>query len=159
MVIDRFSGKHDFLSNFYMRGFVCGSHFHSVEHGYQAAKTLDADWFYKIRDAETPGKAKRLGQRCPIRPDWEMDKLDVMAVLLDCKFSQHTDLARRLVDTGDAELVEGNTWGDQFWGVCRGKGENHLGQLLMRLRTSLITHFPTDHKGIHHEASIRTQAT
>jgi predicted NAD-dependent protein-ADP-ribosyltransferase YbiA (DUF1768 family) len=42
-----------------------------------------------------------------------------------------------VVPTGDAELVEGNTWNDRFWGVCRGKGRNELGRILMRVRTGL----------------------
>ena len=44
---------------------------------------------------------------------------------------------QRLLDTGDRELIEGNTWGDRFWGVCRGEGENKLGRILMRVRDEL----------------------
>lgn len=39
--------------------------------------------------------------------------------------------------TGDAILIEGNTWGDRFWGVCEGFGQNHLGHVLMRVRVQL----------------------
>lgn len=35
---------------------------------------------------------------------------------------------------------EGNTWGDKFWGVCDGEGENHLGKLLMEVRAELTKH-------------------
>ena len=53
--------------------------------------------------------------------------------LLRSKFSD-PELAEALLATGDAELVEGNTWGDPFWGVYKGKGENMLGRLLMEVR-------------------------
>jgi len=36
--------------------------------------------------------------------------------------------------SGEAELVEENTWGDRFWGRSRGVGKNMLGQLLTALR-------------------------
>lgn len=39
--------------------------------------------------------------------------------------------------TDDAELVEGNTWGDRYWGVVDGVGENRLGKLLMERRAEL----------------------
>ena len=53
------------------------------------------------------------------------------------KFTQNPGLLDKLLATGDAELVEGNTWGDQVWGVCDGVGENHLGKTLMRIRSEL----------------------
>lgn len=53
------------------------------------------------------------------------------------KFTAHPDLTELLLVTGDAELIEGNTWGDTTWGVCRGKGENLLGKILMAVRETL----------------------
>ena len=52
------------------------------------------------------------------------------------KFRGDIDLRSLLVATGDRELIEGNTWGDTFWGVDKntGQGENHLGRILMELR-------------------------
>ena len=64
-------------------------------------------------------------------------KYDVMYQVCKAKFLQNPDLARKLVETGDAELVEGNTWGDKVWGVCDGVGENNLGKTLMRIRDEL----------------------
>lgn len=60
-----------------------------------------------------------------------------MRALLMVKFAPATELAERLLATGDAQLVEGNTWGDTFWGVCDGVGENHLGRLHMWIRSML----------------------
>ena len=59
-----------------------------------------------------------------------------MAELLDCKFTQNPVLKLKLIETGSKKLIEGNTWGDTFWGMSSrtGKGRNALGQLLMKLR-------------------------
>ena len=59
-----------------------------------------------------------------------------MAALIAQKFDKG-ELALALKYTGDAELIEGNNWGDTFWGVCNGVGENHLGKLLMARRAQL----------------------
>lgn len=132
--IDSFNGEHFFLSNFYR----CEIHsfpstYPSVEHAYQAHKTLDQGKRVEIRDADTPSKAKRLGRRVIIRPCWDDMKLEVMEKLLRVKFND-PHLRVKLLATGDAELVEGNCWGDTYWGVCNGRGENHLGRLLMKIR-------------------------
>lgn len=60
-----------------------------------------------------------------------------MAEILEAKFRSRTDLAGRLLATGHVILVEGNTWGDTYWGVCGGRGQNRLGILLMQLREKL----------------------
>lgn len=139
--IDRFVGQYRFLSNFWL----CSIEYHdvlypSVEHAYQAAKSTDPTEREIIRDAYRPGVAKQLGRSALyVRPDWDSVKLDVMELLLRKKFSRYLNpvLAQKLLDTGDAELVEDNNWGDTFWGVCRGEGENHLGRLLMEIREGL----------------------
>jgi predicted NAD-dependent protein-ADP-ribosyltransferase YbiA (DUF1768 family) len=43
-----------------------------------------------------------------------------------------------LIDTGNEELCEFNTWGDTFYGVCNGVGKNILGKLLMEIRDEEI---------------------
>jgi predicted NAD-dependent protein-ADP-ribosyltransferase YbiA (DUF1768 family) len=53
------------------------------------------------------------------------------------KFSTHQELRERLLATGEAELIEGNTWNDTFWGVCKGEGQNWLGKILMEVRKEL----------------------
>lgn len=87
--------------------------------------------------AETPNLAKRLGRQAPIREGWDKLKTDVMYELVRQKFRQHPQLSEQLLSTGDANLVEGNWWGDKFWGVCKGEGENHLGLILMRVRQEI----------------------
>lgn len=136
MVIDSFKNEYDFLSNFYEREFTIGDvTVKSVEHGYQAAKAGDnIEWREKILNAATPGIAKKLGKKVPLPENWENEKIKYMIVLVDTKFQQNPDLMDKLVATGDAELIEGNWWGDTFWGVCNGEGQNYLGRILMSVR-------------------------
>jgi ribA/ribD-fused uncharacterized protein len=70
-----------------------------------------------------------------IRPDWEQVKIKIMEHCLLQKFAPKTKLLDKLLATKDLEIIEGNTWGDVFWGQCPlGTGENHLGKLLMKIR-------------------------
>ena len=135
--IDTFSGEYRFLSNF-SPAFFCwmGQWYPSSEHAYQAAKTVDPSQREAIARLATAGEAKKAGQKLKLRPDWELVKIEVMASILRVKFS-HPSYGHRLKATEPAELIEGNYWGDEFWGVCKGKGENHLGKLLMQIREEL----------------------
>jgi ribA/ribD-fused uncharacterized protein len=137
-IIDAFDGPHLFLSNFYAAPFEWrGVRWHTVEHAYQAAKTDNAGAATAIANARTAGQAKKLGRAAPIRAGWEQQKVSIMRELLEAKFRSHPHLTDALLATGDAVLIEGNRWGDTFWGVCRGRGANMLGQLLMSLRADL----------------------
>jgi len=78
-----------------------------------------------------------MGRGGPIREDWELVKVGVMTRLIADKFTPGSVLALQLVETGFAEIIEGNTWGDRFWGVCQGEGANHLGRILMERRLFL----------------------
>lgn len=133
--ISSFKGEYRFLSNFWMVPvlFVDGW-YPSVEHAYQAAKTLDVAEKALIKNAPTAAEAKRLGKHVKVCPDWEGLKVPYMRFLVWFKFAKYPDLGRMLLDTGNAELIEGNTWNDTFWGVCRGLGENQLGKILMEVR-------------------------
>ena len=129
-----FAGPYRFLSNFYARPLLYeGERFPTAEHAYQAAKCMRSDEFRMIRDAPSPGAAKRMGRKIAIRGDWEAVKEKVMLSVVRAKFAD-AYLRRRLASTGTAELIEGNNWGDRFWGVCRGEGENRLGKILMKVR-------------------------
>jgi len=80
--------------------------------------------------------AKKRGRKVTMREDWDQVKIPIMEDLLSQKFSDPV-LAKKLVETGDSQLVEGNWWGDVFWGVCRGEGQNNLGKILMKIRERL----------------------
>ena len=137
-MIRQFSGEYRFLSNFYTSPFIKDGIFYlTVEHYYQSMKAKTIEERKKIAAADTPGRAKRLGQNCDIREDWEDVKVDIMKQGLELKFKYHPFLKRQLLATGNKILVEGNTWGDTFWGICNGTGRNVLGELLMEERDRL----------------------
>ena len=136
-MINSFTGKYSFLSNFYpTKGIEYeGIVYLTVEHAYQAAKSLSPIERDYINRAPTPSAAKKAGRYLTLRTDWEEVKLEIMSTLLKSKY-QWADLKLLLLETGDEELIEGNWWGDTYWGICRGVGENHLGKLLMEIRDS-----------------------
>lgn len=135
--ITQFRGKWTKFSNYSLCSVWFDGHiYNSVEHAYQAAKSTDEATRREIRHCPTPNQAKKLGRTITIRPDWETIKVEVMRGLLKEKFAQEPERSL-LKSTGNAELVEGNWWGDVFWGVCDGKGENWLGRLLMEIRTEI----------------------
>ena len=118
-VIDEFDGKYSFLSNFYPAPVdYQGYHFENSEAAYQASKCPD-----RMLDfcGLPPNRAKRLGRKVPMRPDWELVKYDVMYEVCMAKFTQNPDLLSKLLATGDAELIEGNTWGDRHTSRYRRK--------------------------------------
>ena len=135
--IDCFDGEFDFLSNFYESTiYHDGIKYPTVEHAFQAAKTMDLNERIKIANMNTPGKAKRAGRKVALRPDWEQVKFEVMKELVTIKFL-NPDLKAKLLATKNAELIEGNTWNDTCWGVCKGIGQNNLGKILMEVRENL----------------------
>lgn len=139
-MINRFEGIHRFLSNFYGCLIVFeGINYPSVEHAFVAAKTLDEEKRKIIAGIGTAREVKAYGRRLKLRPGWNDMRLQVMEDLVRQKFTVHPALRQALIDTGDHELVEGNYWGDAFWGVDlkTGAGLNHLGRILMKVRSEL----------------------
>lgn len=140
-MIDKFRGNYWYLSNFAVcrNGvYLIGSpqlKYPTVENAYQAAKTLIITERKELMYC-SPAEAKRRGRSFKLRSDWESVKLEIMEQLLQQKFSDQW-FGTLLLSTGEHELVEGNTWEDTYWGVCDGVGENHLGKLLMKVRSEL----------------------
>lgn len=147
------------MSNFYpcqieYEGLV----YPSVENAYQAAKVNNPEDRKKFINI-TPGKSKKLGNqvlhwqnlreqldKCEGYLDWHLKKLDVMEKLLRIKFKDQV-LAKSLVDTYPETLIEGNTWGDTFWGTVDGIGKNNLGNLLMKIRKEIVDEKSRDSGG------------
>ena len=133
-IINSFTDEYFFLSNFY----ECPINFDGLTYGsneaaFQAQKCADA----KGRVAFTtlnPTESKKLGREINLRKDWEEVKIGLMEQIVAAKFSQHPDLMQKLLNTGDAYLEEGNTWGDRVWGTVNGSGANNLGRILMGVR-------------------------
>lgn len=142
--IDSFQGEYRFLSNFFPAKVVLNNRcFPTVEHAYVAAKCLfpeDVETILYI-DVGQPGKAKRLGRKLEqqhrTREDWHDIKVSIMRMLIEQKFTDTNALGKKLLETGERLLIEGNNHGDTFWGMCHGKGKNWLGVLLMERRTQL----------------------
>lgn len=148
-VIPKFENEYFWLSNFYESEVVFSYsegnlHFATAEHAFQASKIKAMDpgdqkailsYCDAVLDAPTPSKAKYLGRSVRIDvKKWDQIKIQCMEEILKSKFDACDDLKKRLVQTAPAMLVEGNTWGDEFWGRCNGRGYNMLGVLLMELR-------------------------
>ncbi len=133
-MIDSFRDEYRWLSNFYPCVIeIEGLKFGSVESGFQSMKTSIGRERFCIL---SPSQAKKLGRAIVLREDWEEIKVDIMRELLLVKFGGGM-LKVKLLNTGSEELVEGNWWGDKFWGVCDGVGENMLGKLLMEVRNKV----------------------
>lgn len=143
-MIREFKGEFAWASNFWpARVIFDGERYPSVEHAYQAAKTMNYQVRELIRTAPTAGEAKRLGRAIQVdgwfQPNWSVVKVEFMRDFIHQKFMDET-LRRLLVATGDEPLQEGNTWGDEFWGVNlkTGKGLNMLGAILMIERAQIV---------------------
>lgn len=146
-MITSFSGSNRFLSNFSISpiplkqlNWFLGDNdiiVNTVEHAYQAMKGNTLNDQLLIATCAAPGKAKRLGRKIAMRDNWDNIKLDVMRQCLLIKFSDK-DLLNLLLATTNSILIEGNTWGDRFWGAELVNnvwtGENNLGKLLMQIR-------------------------
>ncbi len=138
--ITRFSGRTRFLSSFWLVEVEYGMiSYPSVEHAYQAAKEPDEykrELFVSRTHNMRPGEVKECGNLIRLRLDWDVVRIPIMTDLVDQKFNDKM-LAMWLEATGDRILIEGNTWGDTFWGECPlGTGENNLGIILMDKRES-----------------------
>jgi len=129
--------KDTYLSNFWECTVEYGGlAYRNAEAAFQAQKCADGyeqHRFIKLTGAE----AKALGKKVKIQDDWDADRLQIMYDIVKAKFVQHPDLAKKLIATGNEEIVEENTWGDTYWGVCNGIGKNMLGNILMDIRLEL----------------------
>lgn len=160
-MINSFRGRWCFLSNFHPCKITYqGITYPSVEHYYVAMKVKNdqqingryvtaADCREWIAKLDSPGLAKKIGQTLKVRSDWDLVKISTMEWGVREKFSD-INLREQLLQTGDEEIIEGNTWHDSFWGQCScpkcgGKGENYLGKILMKIRNEIKTStFKTD---------------
>lgn len=145
-VIDKFFGKFRAFSNFYIYSVIYdGVVYPSNENAFQAAKTKDLALRIPFQKY-TSSEAKRNGakDKLVLRNDWEDIRLSVMREINTTKFTTSAYLKSVLLSTDGIELIEGNYWHDNFWGICYcrkcpKKGENNLGKILMEIRQELLT--------------------
>lgn len=154
--IDKFFGEYRWLSNFHLCSIEYeGIIYPSTEHAYQAAKSNDPEirkqclemnckevkrWGRSLGDeilyVDKQGAHMKLSKDWDTGPTWGQKRVRVMYDINLYKYKNHPELKKKLLATGDAQLIEGNTWGDKFWGVCNG-GANMLGKILMLIREEL----------------------
>lgn len=129
----RFRDEYWFLSNFYPSEVTLdGVTYQTAEAAFQAQKCANPDDRLLFSEEPSGRKAKLLGRKVMLRPDWNEARIDEMRRVIHAKFSDPR-LAGMLVAT-DGEIVEDNHWHDTFWGRCDGTGENWLGRILMEER-------------------------
>ena len=130
------------FTNFYAAGIVLDDKmWPTTEHYFQAQKFFGTPYVEMIRNLPTPREAFQMARDPAVtrwkRKDWEDIKDGCMLKALKCKFAQHRNLAKKLVETGDKQLVE-HTANDSYWGDGGdGSGQNKLGKLLMQVRREL----------------------
>lgn len=122
---------------------VNGVSYKTNEHYYQIEKTIDPESREWIARAPDAADVKKRGndRSVTLRPDWNTHKLIAMMDGLRMKFAAGTELAQKLIDTGDTYLIEFAPWRtpDRYWGVGPDyKGLNWLGRLLMKRRDELL---------------------
>jgi hypothetical protein len=148
-IIDEFKDKHRFLSNFYESPIIINNQkWLTVEHVFQASKTTNLSEREYMRNIKTPMEVRRYGKtKVQLRSDWEDVKLNIMLKSLYLKFTQNNNLTTKLLQTRGWELVEGNTFHDNYWGNCTCfkcsniPGQNNLGRLLMYIRDVAISKY------------------
>lgn len=137
MAINNFTGKYEFLSNFYNHPLVLdGVEYSNAEAAFQAQSAADKG--SKRKFARLSGiKAKAYGRRIVQRDDWdEQAQIDAMREVLIAKFKDE-ELAKKLCNTGNEELINMNQFRDEYWGVTTRGGRNKLGEMLMEIRAEL----------------------
>jgi ribA/ribD-fused uncharacterized protein len=127
----------------------------TAEHAYQAGKARKDEVREWILSAPTPSLVAMAAHGLytwDIVPEWSRTKFDRMRKVLSAKFTQHEDLKKLLLSTGNARLVEAGRTDNavnRTWGEVNGKGQNMLGVLLMEVRDEIKAQ----------EASIRKAST
>lgn len=141
-MISMFESEFSFLSNLYLTKIKYGKKvYKSAEHLYQAVSCRDAADRHKIWSAATPKSAKILGRFVKKRAHWDVLKIVAMKRVIELKFRNET-LRKKLIETGDKELIHQNYWHDTFWGICacskhQSSGYNMFGKMLMCVRDEL----------------------
>lgn len=150
--ITQFRGEYSWLSNFFPVDVILHPEdlnepiiFPSVENAYQAGKCSNSKDMLNFVDI-TPAEAKKLSRLKKYKmiqfkktTDFELFKLELMYDLLIQKYNIEP-FKSLLIATDNCNIIEGNYWGDEFYGVDlrTNKGKNHLGQMIMNIREKLL---------------------
>lgn len=130
----KFRNEYYFLSNMYPCSIKYnGATYRCVESAFQAQKDLTSSYKFIELDGF---QAKRLGRNVKLRRDWMDVRVKIMYELLKIKFSNPILLIKLCAVKED--IIEENSWGDTFWGVCNGRGKNILGRLLEKIKEESV---------------------
>lgn len=143
-LINLFRDGYSFLSNM-SRAKVTynGLEFMSSEAAFQSAKCAREEDRQTLSKTLKGKDARSYGSSVEMVPDWEQIKDEVMVRVVYAKFTQNPLLMEKLLDTGNAKLVEGNFWHDNYWGKCACKkctdkaSPNVLGRSLFFVRNCI----------------------
>ena len=118
-----------------------GLKFDTAEAAYHWEKFANADPAIGelIRRAPSAHEAFKLAQALKpyVRKDWEDIKVAIMKNILIAKVNQHEYVRRKLLATGNRQLIE-DSWRDDYWGWGPNKnGANMLGRLWMEIREEI----------------------
>lgn len=135
-------GEYGYLATYSNYGFFKdGVFWKTSEHYYQAQKFIDYNTKIRIQNAETPKIASVIGRdrNLNLRSDWEEVKQDVMFDAVYYKFKQNKDILQKLLNTGDAKIIEA-TVKENYWGCGpNNDGQNNYGKILVKVREKLRT--------------------
>lgn len=134
--IDRFKGEYDFLGNRYACRFVWqGIEYGNAEAAFQSSKCRNERERKAFCNCSAD-KANLRGREMFPTVEWENERLSIMESILAAKFEQNPILMKRLVETGNRLLINGNSKKETFWGInlYSWVGENQLGKILMKIR-------------------------
>jgi ribA/ribD-fused uncharacterized protein len=115
---------------------IDGVEYPSATHAYWALSTDDDQARRDIRDAPNPSQARSRGAAARRRPGWAERRLAEMTRVVREKFTQHPELATRLIATGTARLVDGASMGGPYWGAGP-NGRNWHGRILELVRSEM----------------------
>lgn len=134
---------------------IDGEKFPSVEHYFQAMKARefkDDEMYNKIVTAKTAKAVKAMGKKVKnfVKEIWDSKRDEVMEKAVHAKFTQHPELRKQLLDTGDKPIGEADPR-NLYWGIgtsvesekskypSKWRGQNRMGRLLMKIREEFLS--------------------
>lgn len=109
------------------------------EHAYHSEKFEDENILKQLKETRSAHDAFKfaVANKNKYKKNWDDIKLSVMKEILRAKVEQHPYVKKKLLESGNKELIE-NSWRDSFWGWGENKnGQNHLGKLWMEVREEI----------------------
>jgi len=112
--------------------------FSTSEHAYQATKfkKTNSKTYELVKQSRSAHDAQKIANenKNKVDPEWNKYKMSIMKDILRNKIEQHPYVLKKLIQSGNREIIE-DSWRDPTWGWGKNKdGKNLLGKLWMELR-------------------------